>query len=67
MGWSWAWGLLFVFWTIPAYFSGEVFSINMVERRYEPVFFWVIITTWIVLGVSMIAMDIPLLLALLKT
>lgn len=61
IGWNWLWGLLFIFWTIPAYFSGRVFFIDMVERQKEPVFYWAILLTWLLLGVMMVLGDVPML------
>lgn len=67
IGWSWLWGLLFIFWTIPAYFSGSIFFIDMVERKKEPLFYWAILLTWLLLGVMMVLGDIPMLQAYLTT
>lgn len=60
IGWNWMWGLLFIFWTVPAYLSGSVFFIDMVERAKQPVFYWAILVTWILLGVIMILSDVPI-------
>lgn len=67
LGWSWLWGALFVFWALPAYFSRQVFFIDMVERDKEPIFYWAILATWVLLGCVMTLSDIPILKAYLAS
>lgn len=56
---NWVWGLLFIGWTIPAYFNRVIFFIDLIERDKEPVFFWLIFIIWILFGALQIAGDIP--------
>ncbi len=57
MGWSWVWGLLFIMWTIPALYSGQTHLVEEINRDEDPVFYWLIIATWIVLRIFMILFD----------
>lgn len=59
LNWSWPWGVFFILWTIPAYYSGSIFFIDHVERKKEPIFYWAIFITWILLGITMVLVDIP--------
>ncbi|MEM7391110.1 MAG: hypothetical protein AAF492_02085, partial [Verrucomicrobiota bacterium] len=56
--WMWPWGLLFIYWTIPAFYAGEVMLVEPIRRKESPVLFWLIVLTWIGLGALMVAMDL---------
>lgn len=47
MNWTWFWGVLFLFWSLPAIFTGEVHLIGMVAKKKNPVLFWLIVITWL--------------------
>ena len=55
--WNWPWGALFLFWTIPAIYAGEIHLITPVTKKANPALFWTILVTWIALSVFMIASD----------
>ena len=57
MNWMWPWGLLFVYWAVPAIRNGETLLIGPMSRAQAPVLFWLVTTLWIVLGVMMILVD----------
>ncbi len=57
MGWMWVWGILFIMWTVPALYSGRTVLVEPVDRDENPVLFWFIIGTWIVLSLYLIVAD----------
>jgi len=48
--WTWMWGLLFWYWAIPGLFSGETYFMERVGRKEEPILFWVIMVSWVLIG-----------------
>ena len=56
--WNWVWGVLFIFWTIPSLYSGEVHLVQAVTKKDHPVLYWLIILTWIVLSMILILTDV---------
>ena len=58
MGWSWVWGLLFIMWTIPALYSGHTHLVEEINRDENPLLFWLIVGTWLILSVYMIFIDL---------
>lgn len=58
MNWSWPWGVLFVYWAIPAIRSGEAHLIGPVPRDEQPVLFWAITVLWILLGAMTVMVDL---------
>ena len=54
--WS-PWGLLFIYWIIPNFYSGRAFLVFDVAREEAPVLFWLVQLTWLALGIMMILMD----------
>ncbi|MGI9372821.1 MAG: hypothetical protein ACR2OJ_10020 [Hyphomicrobiales bacterium] len=56
--WNWVWGALFIFWTIPALYSGRTHLVEEVERKSNPVLFSLIIGTWLILSLYLILADI---------
>lgn len=58
MGWNWVWGLLFIMWTIPALYSGRTHLVEEITRDENPMFYWIIIGTWIALSIFMIVFDV---------
>ena len=57
LGYQALWGLLFLYWTIPNFYSGHAFLVSDVTREDDPILFWLIQTAWVVLGLMMIALD----------
>lgn len=58
MDWNWIWGVLFISWTIPALVTRRTHLFEEVERAHNPVLYWLIVSTWILLSIYMIASDI---------
>lgn len=57
MGFQSLWGLLFLYWTIPNFYSGHAFLLSDVTRDEDPILFWLIQIAWIVLGLFMLLGD----------
>jgi hypothetical protein len=49
------WGILFLVWTWPALRSGRADFVEPVTRRTQPIMYWAIIGTWLVLSLWLIA------------
>lgn len=58
VGWQWPWGLLFIYWVIPAWQTGEAHLLGPVERDRDPVLFWAIVTLWTLFGVLLVLADL---------
>ncbi len=50
MNWEWAWGVLFLLWVIPDLFSGVTFFIEPIQRNENPMLYWIIIISWILMA-----------------
>ena len=57
LGYQSLWGLLFLYWTIPNFYSGRAFLLSDVTRDDDPVLFWLIQIAWVVLGLMLVALD----------
>ncbi|WP_171120817.1 hypothetical protein [Ruegeria sp. HKCCA5463] len=57
LGYQALWGLLFMFWTIPNFYSGHALLLTDETRDEDPILFWLIQLAWVALGLSMIAID----------
>ncbi|WP_412987382.1 hypothetical protein [Pontimicrobium sp. IMCC45349] len=51
MNWEWAWGVLFLFWVIPDIFSGITYFIEPIDKKQNPILYWVIIASWILMAI----------------
>lgn len=51
MNWEWAWGILFLFWVIPDIFSGVTYFIEPIEKKQNPILYWVIVVSWILMAI----------------
>lgn len=58
MDWNWVWGALFILWTIPALVTGRTHLLEEVSRARNPVLYWLIVSTWILLSLYLIASDV---------
>lgn len=43
---NWVWGLLFLLWVIPDIRQGSTHFLEHVERRKNPIVYWLIISVW---------------------
>lgn len=57
LDWSWPWGVLFIYWAVPAVWTGEAHLIGTIPRETSPVLFWLVTILWVLLGVLMILVD----------
>lgn len=57
LGYQALWGLLFLYWTIPNFYSGHAFLLSDVTRDEYPILFWLIQIAWVVLGLLLVALD----------
>lgn len=57
--WSWAWGLLFFYWTFKSIQTRSAYFLDDVSRDEEPVFYWLIIVTWFALSLLLVLMSVP--------
>ena len=49
-GTDWVWGVLFLIWVIPDIKSGSTHFLEHVERKRNPVVYWLIVSIWILLS-----------------
>ena len=56
--WNWTWGVLFLLWTLPSFYSGRTFLVDEVEREPNPILFWFIVATWTWLSAYLILVDV---------
>lgn len=57
LGYQLFWGILFLFWTILSFRSGNTLLLTYVTRKADSFLFWVIQIAWVTLGLIMIAGD----------
>ncbi|MEP2027586.1 MAG: hypothetical protein ABJI96_02615 [Paracoccaceae bacterium] len=57
LGYQFLWGLLFLYWTIPNFYSGHAFLLSDVTRGEDPVLFWAVQIAWVVLGALLVVID----------
>ncbi len=57
LGYQFLWGVLFLYWTVPNFYSGHAFLVSDVRRDEDPVLFWSVQGAWCVLGLSLIVFD----------
>ena len=55
---QWVWGILFLFWAAPSLITGETFLVQPVHRAEDPWLFWIIVTLWLSLSLTLIGLDI---------
>lgn len=52
---TWAWGLLFLLWLLPDLRSGHTHFLEHVQRRTNPIVYWLIMVTWVVLSLYLLS------------
>lgn len=53
--WQWAWGILFLVWVIPDLFSGTTYFLDIVEKKNDPILYWIIIVSWLIFSILSLA------------
>lgn len=56
--WYWVWGVLFVYWAVPAVLSGEAILVEPIARSSHPILFWMITAMWLGFGALTIVADL---------
>ncbi|MEM9478332.1 MAG: VOC family protein [Verrucomicrobiota bacterium] len=46
---DWIWGVLFLYWVIPDLFTGTTYFIEPLHRNKNPILYWTVVVTWLVL------------------
>ncbi|MEO0561563.1 MAG: VOC family protein [Chloroflexota bacterium] len=54
LNWEWTWGLLFLMWLVPDLRRGETYFVEPISRRENPVWYWLIMGSWIWMTVYVI-------------
>ena len=57
-GWYWVWGIFFLYWAVSGIVTGHAFVVQTVQRHENPVLFWLISITWLILAGLTIFYDI---------
>lgn len=57
LDWSWVWGVLFLVWIFPAFYTGEVHLVGVVKKVENPILFWAILGTWVLMSLYLIIMN----------
>lgn len=55
VGLYWVWGLLFIWWVVPAIMSGQALLVFEIYRDEDPLLYWAVTALWAVLGLMMVA------------
>jgi len=53
--WQWAWGVLFLLWVIPDLFTGVTYFMEPVAKKEDPILYWIIIVSWILMSLLSMA------------
>ena len=57
-GWWWTWGVLFLWWAASNLRSGEAHFVEPVTRTGEPITYWSVVVTWLLLALWSIGWDV---------
>ena len=55
LNWQWIWGVLFLIWIIPDFFTGVTYFIEPITKKDNPFLYWLILISWVALSVLTIA------------
>ena len=58
MDWQWVWGVFFLYWAVLGIVTRQAFVVGTVEQDENPVLFWLISVTWLVLAALSIFYDL---------
>ena len=53
LNWQWIWGILSLYWVLPSFFTGVTYFIEPIERKENPILYWLIIITWVAFSIAM--------------
>ncbi len=54
-GLYWVWGLLFIWWVVPAIMSGQALLVFEINSDEDPFLYWAVTVLWAVLGLMLVA------------
>lgn len=54
LNWNWIWGVIFLIWVIQEIKSGRAYFVEEVERFRNPVIYWLIIVSWLLMSIYLI-------------
>ena len=57
LSWQWVWGVLFLLWIWPSFYTGETHLLTPVRRKENAILFWIIQLLWVLLSLALIAQD----------
>ena len=57
LGYQSLWGLMFIYWTIPNFYSGHAFLLSDVTHEEDPILFWLVQIAWVFLGALLVVLD----------
>ena len=49
--WQWVWGVLFIIWVIPDLLSGVTYFMEPIEKKENPILYWIIVVSWLLMSV----------------
>ena len=49
--WQWIWGILFLIWAVSNIVSETTYFVETIEKKKNPILYWLIISTWILLAI----------------
>lgn len=55
LNWEWVWGVLFLVWVIPDLFSGITYFIEPIEKKENPILYWIIVMSWLWMSIYILA------------
>lgn len=54
-GWYWLWGVLLLFWVYGDLVSGQCWLSEILDRRNDPILYYLVVMTWVFLGLYLVA------------
>ena len=57
LGYQSLWGLMFIYWTVPNFYSGHAFLLSDVTHEEDPILFWLVQIAWVLLGALLVVLD----------
>lgn len=55
LNWQWIWGVLFIIWIIPDFYTGITYFIEPISKKDNPILYWLIMISWVSLSILTIA------------
>lgn len=55
---QWPWGVLFLLMTLPSFFSGQTYLVQVITRKDQPIMFYLVVGSLTLMSIMMIAWDV---------